>query len=611
MLCPANTVLRGAGVPPISLFFNTSRVGAQQAGATAPRPVAPIVGRCAQPVDDAHPRTRTMASVIVALVSRGPAWQLQTLSDDGRPTAEPEFVSDLDDLRRFESAGARWLWDATEPIYTPLLTAGFSPLRCHDVMLTERILLGREGRLGEPSAAAAVHARAEGLPVPPDPAVDVTAHPPSLFEPDPPSPVDPLEALTSAYRSQIERIGANGPLKLLIAAESAAALAAVEMGWLGLPLRADVLDRILTEALGPRPSAGVRPAKLAELAAQIVDAFGTPLNPDSPIELKAAFQRLGFDIESTRSWIIKDIDHPAVAPVLAYKELSRLFTANGWNWLSEWVRDGRFHAGYLPGGVVSGRWAARGGGALQIPKLVRQAVIADPGFTFVVADAAQLEPRVLAAISRDPVLQAVSQQNDLYTALADDGFGGDRAHAKVAMLGAMYGATSGEAGRLLGTLRKRYPVAMACVEDAARQGEVGGTVRSVLGRTSPPPGTGWWDQLQAGSLPDATPAQERRARQIARSWGRFTRNFVVQGSAADWAGVWLSGLRRDLRQIPGAELVFFQHDELVVHTPIDTADAVSDLTIEAAESARRLVFPGSAAATPVRPVVVDCYADAK
>lgn len=86
---------------------------------------------------------------------------------------------------------------------------------------------------------------------------------------------------------------------------------------------------------------------------------------------------------------------------------------------------------------------------------------------------------------------------------------------------------------------------------------------------------------------------------------------MVQGSAADWAGVWLSGLRRDLRQIPEAELVFFQHDELVVHTPIDTADAVSDLTIEAAESARRLVFPGSAAATPVRPVVVDCYADAK
>jgi DNA polymerase-1 len=141
------------------------------------------------------------------------------------------------------------------------------------------------------------------------------------------------------------------------------------------------------------------------------------------------------------------------------------------------------------------------------------------------------------------VLQGVSQQNDLYTALADDGFGGNRAQAKVAMLGAMYGATSGEAGRLVSTLRRRYPVAMAFVEDAARQGELGGVVSSVLGRTSPGPSQDWWDQLQAGSLTDATPAQERRARQIARDRGRFTRNFVVQGSAADWAGVWLSGVR--------------------------------------------------------------------
>src|ERR1700710_2085665 len=359
------------------------------------------------------------------------------------------------------------------------------------------------------------------------------------------------------------------PLRWRVAAEPAAALAAVEMGYLGLPLRADILDEILTEALGPRPPVGVRPVKMAALAAQIGAAFGAEVNPDSPLELRAAFRRVGVAIDTTRSWVIKELDHPAVVPVLAYKELSRLFTANGWNWLAEWVRDGRFRAGYLPGGVVSGRSAARGGGALQIPKLVRRAVIAEPGYTFVVADAAQLEPRVLAAISRDPVLQAVSQQNDLYTALADDGFGGDRSQAKVAMLGAMYGATSGEAGRLLPTLRRRYPVAMACVEDAARQGELGATVASVLGRTSPAPGRQWWDLLQAGSLPEATPAQERRARQIARDRGRFTRNFVVQGSAADWAGVWLSGVRRDLRPIGGAELVFFQHDELVVHTPVD------------------------------------------
>ena len=63
--------------------------------------------------------------------------------------------------------------------------------------------------------------------------------------------------------------------------------------------------------------------------------------------------------------------------------------------------------------------------------------------------------------------------------------------------------------------------------------------------------------------------------------------------------------------MPGAELVFFQHDELIVHVPDDNAALVADLTIAAAEAARRLVFPTSPVTTPVRPAIVDCYADAK
>jgi DNA polymerase-1 len=227
------------------------------------------------------------------------------------------------------------------------------------------------------------------------------------------------------------------------------------------------------------------------LSAEINAAFGFVVNPDSALDLRAAFRRAGFDIDSTRSWVIKELTHPAVTPVLAYKELSRVHTANGWNWLDEWAPRGRFRPEYLPGSVVSGRWATRGGGALQIPRALRKAVVADPGHCLVVADAAQLEPRVLAAVSSDTALQGISADEDLYTALANDGFGGDRAHAKVAMLGAMYGATTGEAGRLLGTLRERYPVAMGYVEDAARRGERGDVVHSVLGRACPPPSDNW------------------------------------------------------------------------------------------------------------------------
>src|SRR4029453_9574318 len=111
-------------------------------------------------------------------------------------------------------------------------------------------------------------------------------------------------------------------------------------------------------------------------------------------------------------------------------------------------------AGSGPGGVVSGRWATRGGGALQIPHALRRAVVADPGWTFVVADASQLEPRVLAALSGDEGLARAAAGGDLYAALAADAFGGDRARAKTALLAAMYG---GDVGQLMTVLRRRFP----------------------------------------------------------------------------------------------------------------------------------------------------------
>ena len=114
------------------------------------------------------------------------------------------------------------------------------------------------------------------------------------------------------------------------------------------------------------------------------------------------------------------------------------------------------------------------------------------------------------------------------------------------MLSALYGATTGEAGQLMPNLMRAYPAATGLVERAARDGERGQRVHTWLGRTSPPPGEGWRAGQQRANLPDATAADERLARRQARDWGRFTRNFVVQGSAAEWALCWLAAVRRDL-----------------------------------------------------------------
>jgi len=285
----------------------------------------------------------------------------------------------------------------------------------------------------------------------------------------------------------------------------------------------------------------------------------------------------------------------------------RLYTANGWAWLDEWVRADRFRPVYVAAGVVTGRWASSGGGALQIPRALRTAVRADPGWTLVTADVAQLEPRVLAAMARDTALAEAASGRDLYAGIVERGAVGSRAEAKLAMLGAMYGATTGESGRLLPRLRRTFPRAMQLVDDAARTGEEGGVVHTWLGRTSPTAGDSWRDLQSRASDAAASGIDETRARRSARDRGRFTRNYVVQGTAAEWALAWLADLRSRLARLPEVDaaraaaasgpvfarsphLAFFLHDEIVVHTPLEHAEAVADAVRESAASAGRLLF---------------------
>jgi DNA polymerase family A len=565
----------------------------------------------------------TMGSVLQAVVrsAGAPGWLVAAADDEGRVVGPMRPVDDLAaEVRR--AGDARWLWPATAEVYPALVAAGVRVQRCHDAELTEALLLGYEGRWGEPRSLAAAWARLVGAPVPEDPPVR-GAPPPgaaqgTLFEVAPGSPAavggDPMRALLDVYRRQLARIAATadpGRFRLLVAAESAGALVAAEMGHHGLPWRTDVHHALLVELLGEPSPMGGPPRRLAELGARINDAFGQRIHPDSPAEVLRAFARAGIQLPNTRAWVLQRVEHPAAPLLVEYKELYRIWTAHGWAWCDQWVHNGRFRAEYVPAGVVSGRWATRGGGALQIPRVVRRAVVSEPGWTFVVADAGQLEPRILAAVSGDRKLATAAAAGDLYAELAAEAFGGDRARAKVAMLGAMYGQTGGQAVPALAALRRSYPTAYEYVEQAARTGESGGLVRSWLGRTCPPPSVSWWGDLGAepdgaGEAGDGPP----RAGAAARARGRFTRNFVIQATAAEWALALLARLRAALAGT-AAELVFFQHDEVVVHCPAELAPAVVTAVHAAADDARRLLFADTPVRFPVGASIVDCYADAK
>ncbi|WP_405807012.1 bifunctional 3'-5' exonuclease/DNA polymerase [Streptomyces sp. NBC_00210] len=556
--------------------------------------------------------------------AEGDGARLVPLGSDGLPAGPVQEEPDLVGAVRSRPDVGRWVWRSTAEIYPRLLAAGVRVERCYDIEDAELLLLGHEGRLGEPRSAAAAWARLRNSPVPPDPP-QRGAEPgsqSSLFEPQP-VPV-PLDALLDVYADQQRRHEAAehpGRMRLLTAAESAGMLVAAEMNRAGLPWRADVHRQVLHELLGERYAGGGEPRRLAELADEVSEAFGRRVRPDLPADVVKAFGQAGIKVKSTRRWELEEIDHPAVKPLIQYKKLYRIWTAHGWSWLQDWVRDGRFRPEYLPGGTVSGRWTTNGGGALQIPKVIRRAVVADEGWRLVVADADQMEPRVLAAISRDRGLMEVAgHEGDLYKALSDRAFSGDRDHAKVALLGAIYGQTSGDGLKNLAMLRRRFPLAVSYVDEAARAGEEGRLVRTWLGRTSPR-AVGSGEDDEAGIPQEELPPQGELPSQEggftpgyassnARARGRFTRNFVVQGSAADWALLLLAALRQATAGMR-AELVFFQHDEVIVHCPAEEADEVAQAIRAAGELAGRIAFGETPVRFPFTTAVVQCYADAK
>lgn len=537
------------------------------------------------------------------IVERRPG-SVALIDDDGVETLvlETRLASAIAER---EAEHPRWVWTDTAQWYPPLLAAGVRVERCHDLRLVDALLAGIEGEspLREWGSA-------------PSPTRSDT-----LFDVDNETDVRSAIIASTEWARQQAAIAAHpdpARLTLLAAAESAGALTAVEMKHAGLPWNAAAHDALLTEALGGRPAPGRRPATLDALAAEVerlLDVGAVPI--DSPPALVAALRRAGLEVSSTRSAELKRINHPAIAPLLHYKTLSRLHTANGWNWLAEWVHDGRFRPTFVPGGVVTGRWASDGGGALQLPKQVRPAVQADEGWALVVADASQLEPRILAALSGDEAMARAGASEDLYAGMVASGAVPSREHAKVGMLGAMYGGTTGVSAQVLPRLARSFPQAIGFVERAARAGERGERVRTRLGRMSPVPSSLWRERQAAAGSEGASESEVRSARSAARSWGRFTRNFVVQGTAAEWALAWMAGVRRRLWRADGSalteqpHLVFFVHDELIVHSPREHINEVARVLQEAAGDAGRLVFGETAVTFPLTVAIVDRYSDAK
>jgi DNA polymerase I len=380
-----------------------------------------------------------------------------------------------------------------------------------------------------------------------------------------------------------------------VRAESTAELLCAELSADGLPMDRDAAEQVLAGFIGPRPRGDAEAAAMraARDSAVLRHApAGVTADLRSPVQVRSLLAAAGVEVPDTRAWRLEEFKDtsPLVAALLEWRKAERIATTYGYGWLDENLGpDGRLRGAWTGSDGAAGRMTASSG-LHNMPAAIRRAVIAAQGHLFVRADLGQIEPRVLAAVSSDPALALATQADDMYLPVATE-LGVDRPTAKVAMIAAMYGQTTGHGGVAGRRMRAAYPVAMGYLDSADRAARAGRDLRTYGGRLV----------RMSGGI--ASPA-----RTAAR--GRYGRNALVQGAAAELFKMWAVTVRARGPAL-GARIVLCLHDELLVHVAEEHADAAAALVGDClAETARRWAPRGDVRFI-AETSVVRCWADAK
>lgn len=206
--------------------------------------------------------------------------------------------------------------------------------------------------------------------------------------------------------------------------------------------------------------------KLDELSAEIFTHAKKEFNLNSPKQLSEfLFEELKLKPKgkknktgnfSTKNEILEElaVDHPLVQKIIDYRELQKLLSTYI-DTLPTLLDDhDKLHAQFLQHGTTTGRFSSQNPNLQNIPirselgRAIRNAFVAESGYTLVSADYSQIELRVLAMLSGDPILREVFQTGkDIHTTVASRVFHvpenevtkNQRRDAKVINFGIIYG----------------------------------------------------------------------------------------------------------------------------------------------------------------------------
>jgi DNA polymerase I-like protein with 3'-5' exonuclease and polymerase domains len=251
--------------------------------------------------------------------------------------------------------------------------------------------------------------------------------------------------------------------------------------------------------------------------------------------------------------------------------------------------DGKIHCDFIQHGAETGRFSSRNPNLQNVPaphtahgKSIRNLFFAPDGYKLVVADYSQIEPRVIASMSKDPIMMKnYLEGGDIYTTIGDT-MGVDRKAGKVLVLSIAYGVgpdkiakqigcTLTQAKTLLDDFSKKFNSInkyRLMVVNSTRQK---GYVTTILGRRR------YLPEINSKNFGDKAGAE------------RQAFNTRIQGSAAD---IMKLAMIRAQDMIPKeAKLLLTVHDELVTITPDHMAEATADAIRGAMEGIKLLDVP--------------------
>ena len=362
-------------------------------------------------------------------------------------------------------------------------------------------------------------------------------------------------------------------------------------------------------------------AQLSERLAQQIDALtaevhklcGAEFNINSPQQLaKVLFEQLKLPaprkygkgkVYSTAVDVLEELakSHQVPRKVLEFRQLTKLKNTY-MDALPKLVnpRTGRIHTTFDQAGTATGRLASRDPNLQNIPirtelgRQIRAAFLPEPGWKILSADYSQIELRLLAHFSQDPVLlKAFGSNQDIHSRTAELVFGvppllqsGEhRRRAKAVNFGIVYGLSAfglsqqlgiepSEAQQFIDHYFATYAGVRRYIEKCLEQVRHSGVVRTLFGRLRPIPEINSRNAQQRGFA-------ERTAI-----------NTPLQGTAADLIKLAMIRIHDELaRQGLRARMLLQVHDELLLEAPDEEVAAASSLVKRAMEQAAALSVP--------------------